>query len=134
MKKIKKYKIKYHIKTSGKLITMGFDKNFPMPVKRVFFLYGKKNTIRGNHAHKKCSQLFVPIFGKFILDIKTPKTNKKIMLSHSKNVALYVPPKYWCSVKFLIKNSVLMVICDQLYKANDYIENFNEYKKYLRKR
>ena len=68
------------------------------------------------------------------LDIKTPKTNKKIMLSHSKNVALYVPPKYWCSVKFLIKNSVLMVICDQLYKANDYIENFNEYKKYLRKR
>ena len=70
MKKIKKYKIKYHIKTSGKLITMGFDKNFPMPVKRVFFLYGKKNKIRGNHAHKKCSQLFVPIFGKFILDIK----------------------------------------------------------------
>ena len=134
MNKIKNIKIKSFSKSTGKLIPITFNKKFPIKVKRIFFLYGKKNKIRGQHAHKKCSQLFVPIFGKFILDIKTPKTNKKIMLSHSKNVALYVPPKYWCSVKFLIKNSVLMVICDQLYKANDYIENFNEYKKYLRKR
>jgi len=134
MNKIKKYKIKSHSKSSGKLITMGFDKNFPMEVKRVFFLYGKKNKIRGDHAHKKCSQFFVPIFGKFILDIKTPSMKKKIVLTHSSNVAIFVPPKYWCSVKFLKKNSVLMVACDQYYKANDYIENFEQYKNYLRKK
>jgi len=134
MKKIRKIKIKSFKSYSGELIPIPFDKKFPFSIKRIFFLYGLKNKMRGDHAHKKCSQFFVPIFGKFILDIKTPSMKKKIVLTHSSNVAIFVPPKYWCSVKFLKKNSVLMVACDQYYKANDYIENFEQYKNYLRKK
>ena len=29
-----------------------------------------KNKIRGDHAHKKCSQLFMAVSGKMILNIK----------------------------------------------------------------
>ena len=134
MKKIKKFKIKSHSKISGKLISLSFNKKFPIRVKRVFFLYGKKNKIRGNHAHKKCSQFFFPLFGKIILDVKTPNTKKSILLDHSLKVAVLIPPKYWCSVKFVKKNSILMIACDQYYNANDYLKNFNDYKKYLRKR
>ena len=134
MKKIKKFKIKSHSKISGKLIPLSFNKKFPIRVKRVFFLYGKKNKIRGNHAHKKCSQFFFPLFGKIILDVKTPNTKKSILLDHSLKVAVLIPPKYWCSVKFVKKNSILMIACDQYYNANDYLKNFNDYKKYLRKR
>ena len=79
MKKIKKFKIKSFSSAAGKLIPLNFDKQFPMRVKRVFFLHGNKNKIRGNHAHKKCSQFFVPILGKFILEIKTPSTKKRII-------------------------------------------------------
>ena len=68
MKKIRKLRLKSHSKLSGKLLAINFDKKFPISVKRVFFIYGKKNKIRGKHAHKKCSQLFIPIFGKFVLD------------------------------------------------------------------
>ena len=90
MKKIKEFKIKSHSKISGKLIPLSFNKKFPIRVKRVFFLYGKKNKIRGKHAHKKCSQLFIPIFGKFVLDIRTPDTKKKIILNHlSKFSSMY---------------------------------------------
>ena len=134
MKKIKKFKIKSHSKISGKLVPLSFNKKFPIRVKRVFFLYGKKNKIRGNHAHKKCSQFFFPLFGKIILDVKTPNTKKSILLDHSLKVAVLIPPKYWCSVKFVKKNSILMIACDQYYNANDYLKNFNDYKKYLRKR
>ena len=134
MKKIKKFKIKSHSKISGKLIPLSFNKKFPIRVKMVFFLYGKKNKIRGNHAHKKCSQFFFPLFGKIILDVKTPNTKKSILLDHSLKVAVLIPPKYWCSVKFVKKNSILMIACDQYYNANDYLKNFNDYKKYLRKR
>ena len=134
MKKIKKFKIKSHSKISGKLIPLSFNKKFPIRVKRVFFLYGKKNKIRGNHAHKKCSQFFFPLFGKIILDVKTPNTKKSILLDHSLKVAVLIPPKYWCSVKFVKKNSILMIACDQYYNTNDYLKNFNDYKKYLRKR
>jgi len=134
MKKIKKYKINSYSKNSGTIITMSFDKNFPIKVKRIFFIYGKKNKIRGNHAHKNCSQFFYPVSGKFQLDIQTSNKRKKIIINRNSKIGILVPPKYWVSVKILDNNSSLMVICDQLYNANDYIENFNEYKKYLRKK
>ena len=96
-------------------------------------MYGKKNKIRGEHAHKKCSQFFIPVFGKIILNIKTPKTKKRIVLNHLSKTAVLVPPKYWCGVKFIDKNSILMVVCDKYYDVNDYLETFGEYKKYLKK-
>ena len=78
MKKIKNFKIKTHSNTTGSLTSLTFDKKFPIKVKRIFFINGKKNKTRGNHAHKKCSQFFIPLLGKFILNIKTPNAQKKI--------------------------------------------------------
>ena len=134
MKKIKKFKIKTYLAKTGKLIPISFNKQFPIQVKRVFFLYGKKNKIRGDHAHKKCSQFFFLISGKVTLDIKTPSAKKKILLTHSSKIAVLVPPKYWCSVKFVNKNSILMVACDQYYNFNDYLGTFDDYTKYLNKK
>jgi dTDP-4-dehydrorhamnose 3,5-epimerase-like enzyme len=133
MKKIKKIKIKSYVNSSGKLIPLTFNKKFPIKAKRIFLLYGKKKQIRGDHAHKKCSQLFVPVLGKFILNIKTPDSEKKILLKYENKTAVLLPPKYWCGIKFLTKNSVLMVVCDKEYDFNDYLENFNDYKAYLKK-
>ena len=133
MKKIKKFKIKNYSNNTGNLIPFTISKNFPINVKRIFFIYGKKNKIRGNHAHKKCSQFFVPIFGKMVLKIKTPEIEKKINLHHSLKTGILVPPKYWCSIKFLTNNAILMVACDLNYNLNDYLNNFDKYKKYLKK-
>ena len=134
MKKIRKFKIKSFSKSTGKLIPISFNKQFPLKVRRIFFLYGKKNKTRGEHAHKKCSQFFVLIHGKVILNIKTLKTKKRIVLNHLSKTAILVPPKYWCGVKFLNKDSILMVAADKYYNFNDYLETFDDYKKYLRKK
>ena len=133
MKKIKNFKIKAYSSITGKLVPLAFNKKFPIKAKRIFFVYGKKNKIRGDHAHKKCSQFFIPIFGKVILDIKTPKMKKKIVLNHLSKTAVLVPPKYWCSIKFTNKYSILMVVCDKYYDFDDYLESFDDYTKYLRK-
>ena len=134
MNKIKNIKIKSFSKSTGKLIPITFNKKFPIKVKRIFFLFGKKNKTRGQHAHKKCSQLFIPIQGKMILKILTPQSKKTIQLNTSSKNAVLVPPKYWCDVKFINKNSILMVACDKYYQINDYLKNFTEYKKYLKKK
>ena len=134
MKKIINFKIKTHSNKTGNLTSLSFKKKFPIKVKRIFFINGRKNKTRGNHAHKKCSQLFVPLLGKFILNIKTPYKQKKIVLSHLKKSGILIPPKYWCSISFATKNSVLMVACDKYYQINDYLKNFTEYKKYLKKK
>ena len=134
MKKIRKFHIKTRSKSSGKLSVINFNNNFPFKVKRIFFLYGKKNKVRGNHAHKKCSQFFVPLSGKIILYIKTLNDRKKIVLSQSAKTSILIPPKYWCTVKFVSKNSILMVVCDHYYDPKDYIKDFKNYKKYLLKK
>ena len=132
LNKIKKFKIKSFSKSSGKLIPLSFKNQFKIDVKRVFFIYGKKNKIRGEHAHKKCSQLFFPVEGKMVLNIKTPKFQKKIVLSNSSRKAILVPAKYWCSVRFLKDKSILMVACDHYYSFDDYLETFSDYKKHLK--
>ena len=63
MKEIKKFKIKSFKSFSGKLVPVTFDKKFPFLIKRIFFLHGIKNKTRGDHAHKKCSQLFLLVSG-----------------------------------------------------------------------
>ncbi len=53
MKKIRKIKIKPFKSVTGKLVPISFNKKFPFSIKRIFFLHGSKNKIRGDHAHKK---------------------------------------------------------------------------------
>ena len=134
MKKIKNFKIKAYSSITGKLIPLVFNNKFPIKAKRIFFVYGKKNKIRGDHAHKKCSQLFLAVSGKMILNIKTPYSKKKFLIGSNSKHAILVPSKYWCSIKFTKKDSILMVMTDRYYEFNDYLETFDDYKKYLLKK
>jgi dTDP-4-dehydrorhamnose 3,5-epimerase-like enzyme len=134
MKKIKRILIKEFKSSSGKLVPFTFNKKFPIKVKRIFFIHGAKNKIRGNHAHKKCTQLFIAISGKILLEVKSLYSTKKYLIGKNSRHGILVPSKYWCSAKFLTKHSVLMVATDQYYKFDDYLETFDDYKKYLLKK
>ena len=74
------------------------------------------------------------IAGKMILNVRTPYSKKKFVIGKDTSYAILVPPKYWCSVKFINKESILMVMNDRYYEFNDYLETFNEYRKYLLKK
>lgn len=134
MKKIRKIKIKLFKGISGELIPISFNKKFPFSIKRIFFIRGIKNKMRGDHAHKKCSQLFMAVSGKMILNIKTPHLKKSFLIGKNSKYAVLVPPKYWCSIKFIEKKSILVVMNDRYYEFDDYLETFDEYKKYLLKK
>ena len=68
--------LKKFTKPSGKLLPITFNSKFPIKVKRMFFIYGRKKYKRGDHAHKKCSQVFIPIKGKIKINMKYRKTEK----------------------------------------------------------
>ena len=127
MKSPKVFNFKKFIKQSEKLLPITFNNKFPIKVKRIFFIYGKKNYIRGDHAHKKCSQVFFPIMGKIKINMKYKKTEKSINLSHKGSKALLVPPRIWSRVEFLKNNSVALVLNDYEYDFKDYIETYKEF-------
>ena len=120
-------------KLSGKLLPITFNNKFPIKVKRMFFIYGKKKYKRGDHAHKKCSQVFIPIKGKIKINMKYRKTEKSVLLSSNRSRSLFVPPKIWSSVEFLNSNSIVLVLADYEYDFKDYIETYKEFIVFQRK-
>ena len=128
-----KDKIKSFQKKSGTLIPISFKKNIPFKVKRIFFILGEKNFIRGDHAHKKCSQFLIPILGKINVSIENKDGIKKKNLNHKKKEGCLLKPLTWCKIKFLSKNSILMVACDMEYDFKDYIEKYKDFKKQISK-
>ena len=125
--------LKKFTKSSGKLLPITFNNKFPIKVKRMFFIYGKKKYKRGDHAHKKCSQVFIPIKGKIKINMKYRKTEKSVLLNANRSKSLFVPPKIWSSVEFLNSNSLVLVLTDYEYDFKDYIETYKEFIAFQRK-
>ncbi len=74
---MKTTKFKSYKKRSGTLLPFSLTKDVPFKVKRIFLIYGNKNFIRGNHAHKKCSQFVVPVYGK--IEVSFENKQKKLL-------------------------------------------------------
>ena len=130
--KIKKFKV--FKKKSGILTPFSLKKDFPIKVKRIFIINGKKNFVRGDHAHKKCSQFLFPVLGKIKVEYFSKTKNGGIILNYNKREGFLLKPKTWCKIKFLTTNAILLVACDKEYEFSDYIESYSEFLKFINKR
>ncbi|MDC0956191.1 WxcM-like domain-containing protein [Candidatus Pelagibacter sp.] len=81
---MKSYKFKQFKKSSGTLVPFSLKKQIPFKTKRMFIIYGTKNFIRGNHAHFKCSQFLVPIYGTMTINYETKSLKKKVKINYKK--------------------------------------------------
>ena len=130
---MKKFKFKPFKKKSGSLTAFSLKNSFPIKVKRIFIINGKKNFFRGDHAHKKCSQFLYPILGEIKIECISKKYKKKMILNSKKNEGYLAMPKTWLKIKFLTQNAILMVACDKEYDFKDYIEKFSDFLKIVKK-
>ena len=131
---MKKFNFKIYKNNTGSLLPLSLKTDIPFKVKRIFIIYGNKNSLRADHAHKKCSQFLVPIFGKVIVEYENKNGKFKKDLSFKKKETLLLKPKTWCRVKFIHQYSKLMVFCDREYEFNDYIEKYNHFLKIIKKK
>ena len=131
---MQKVKFKSFKKKSGTLIAFSLKKSIPINVKPIFIINGKKNFIRGDHAHKKYSQFLFPVLGKIKIECTSKKERKSIILDFNKKEGYLLKPKTWCKIKFLTKNAILMVACDMEYEFNDYIEKYQDFLKIIKRK
>jgi WxcM-like, C-terminal. len=89
--------------------------------------------IRGDHAHKQCSQLLVCVSGQIrvVCDDGLVETYH---LLDSMNCGLLVPPCIWAKEEYVTDGAVLMVLCDRNYEEDDYIRDYNDFKKFVEHR
>jgi UDP-2-acetamido-3-amino-2,3-dideoxy-glucuronate N-acetyltransferase len=123
--------LKKNILDNNKLIV--FEKNISIPfISKRSFVVTKTKGIRGEHAHHKCKQFMICLNGKIEIKYTDSFKNKKIILDELSK-GIYIPPMIWCSQRYFTKNSVLLVFCNRYYEKRDYIRDYNEYKKTIKR-
>jgi UDP-2-acetamido-3-amino-2,3-dideoxy-glucuronate N-acetyltransferase len=128
-----KYKFNKYIKKSGTLVPFSLNKEIPFKTKRIFIIYGNKNFVRGNHAHFKCKQFLVPIYGSMTIEYENSTIKKKIKIDYKNKEGFLLEQKTWCKIKFNTNHSILMVFCDREYEFNDYIEKYKDFLEIIKK-
>ncbi len=128
-----KYKFKQYKKRSGTLVPFSLINQIPFKSKRIFIIYGNKNFVRGNHAHYKCKQFLVPIYGSMTIEYENKNKKDKIKLNYKTKEGFLLKPKTWCKIKFNSNHSILMVFCDREYEFKDYIEKYKDFLKIINK-
>ena len=121
---------------NGTLKPFYINSSFPhgFKLKRMFVLYGKHKYYRADHAHKKCSQIIVPLKGQITVEIQNIFFKKKIILNVKKNKALMIPPLNWIKITFKKNNDSLITFCDYKYDKSEYISNYEEFKLLIKKK
>ena len=105
-------KFKSFKEKSGTLIPFYMGKHLPKNfiLKRFFFLYGKKKFLRADHAHKKCTQILIPIIGKIKITTYFNKKKKIFKLDNKITFLKYDRPDVLPtpSTRFQEKKSVVI--------------------------
>jgi dTDP-4-dehydrorhamnose 3,5-epimerase-like enzyme len=97
----------------------------PFKICRIFTVSAEKDSIRGRHAHKECTQLLICVSGSIEVLCDDGFSQSKYVLD-SANLGLMVPPGVWAQEIYLKDNTVLMALCDLPYDADDYINDIEQ--------
>ena len=121
-----------HENDSGSLCVYESSDLVPFEIKRIFTVIANKNEVRGNHAHKKCTQLLICVSGEIEV-ICDNGIDESIYQLNNMGQGLLIPAGIWASEKYILKDSVLMVLCDRGYEPADYIHDYEEFKEHVNK-
>lgn len=115
---------------SGNITPIEGNINLPFEIKRIFYSYDiPGGESRGAHAHKQCHQFLIAASGAFevLLD---DGTNKRTVLLNRPFYGLHIPPGIWASEQGFSSGSICLVLASLSYEADDYIRNYDDFKKY----
>jgi dTDP-4-dehydrorhamnose 3,5-epimerase-like enzyme len=115
-----------HARADGEVIVAEAAAQVPFRIERMFALAAPAGTKRGRHAHRLCSQFMICVSGAVEVVCEDGRRKSTFALNR-RNQALLVPPGVWNTVEFRQNESVLIVLCDRVYEAHDYIRDYAEF-------
>ena len=121
----------HNVQEPNGLLVVNSQMAQPFLVKRVFTLIAPAGAMRGQHAHRECSQFLVVPTGKVEVAVTDGDRIQEYCLD-TPTVGLLVPPLVWASELFVSVTSSLLVLCDQEYDESDYIRDWDEYLAYMK--
>lgn len=127
-----------HIKTiptvdSGELSFFETNHDIPFDIKRMYYISKVPEGVRrGFHAHKELKQLLFCPYGRIQLILENKNGREEIELSDP-SIGVIIDQPTWREMLWLEKNSVLCVAASDFYKIEDYIRDYEEFLKFIKK-
>ncbi|MDR2409937.1 MAG: FdtA/QdtA family cupin domain-containing protein [Bacteroidales bacterium] len=96
------------------------EKVVPFDIKRIFYIYGVDNSVRGGHKHKKTFQAAICLKGSCRIFCKTNE-KKEFFILDSPSKCLILNPEDWHVMDLFTSDAILMVLASEYFDASDYI-------------
>jgi UDP-2-acetamido-3-amino-2,3-dideoxy-glucuronate N-acetyltransferase len=111
----------------GKLSFGEIEQHLPFTPKRYFLVFDvPSQEVRGEHAHKTLHQFLVCVKGSVSVALDDGQSRDEIKLDSS-NLGLHIPPMVWGIQYKYSSDAVLLVLTSDVYRADDYIRDYDEF-------
>lgn len=128
-----KYVFQPHGDDRGQLVALEEFNDIPFEIKRVYYMYDTiAGVARGFHAHKSLQQILICIHGSCKIKLDNGKETKVVPLEKPYE-GLYVSNVMWREMYDFSPDAVLMVLASEIYNEEDYIRDYDEFKKFIEK-
>ncbi len=100
------------------------EKVLPFDIKRIFFIYGVDESVRGGHRHHKTYQAAICIQGSCVVS-NNDGSNREVFVLDNPGTCLLLEPKDWHQMHDFSPDAIFMVIASEYFDPEDYIyENY----------
>ena len=116
---------------AGELSFFETTKEIPFDIKRMYYISKVPEGVRrGFHAHKTLKQLLFCPYGRIQLVLENKNGREEIELCDP-SVGVLIEECIWREMLWIQKDSVLCVAASDFYNPDDYIREYEVFRKYI---
>jgi WxcM-like, C-terminal len=117
----------------GNLSFIESNNHVPFDIKRVYYLYDvPAGAARGGHAHKNLTQIAIALSGSFDFILDNGYEKERYSLN-SPYKGLLINSGTWREMENFSSGSVCLVLASNFYTEDDYIRNYSDFLKEIKK-
>ena len=103
------------------------EKRLPFEIKRIFYIYGVDDSVRGKHRHHKTVQAAICLAGSCSISNDNGKNEKEKFHLNSPDKCLILYPEDFHWMHNFTKDAILLVLASETFDPQDYIyKPYNE--------
>ena len=103
----------------------------PFDIKRAYWVYDVPGgESRGGHAHERLKQFVIALSGSFHVTLDNGHERKMVLLNHPWQ-GLLIETDTWRTLDDFSSGAVCLVLASEHYEAEDYIEDYDEFLRYV---
>lgn len=113
----------------GNLSIVESEQHVPFDIKRAYWIYDVPGGMhRDGHAFRQQDEFIIALSGSFDVILDDGTGEQRFHMDRA-FYGLYVPHMTWRRIDNFSTNSVVYVLSSEKYDPEDYIEDFEEYKR-----